>query len=350
MKNVKTLLILLSISTFIFASATRTDALGGAGFWADDYANIGAFPASVNNHNAAWTDGTDFTSVWNSDGTTWGFSGGMGNDDVVNMMWGNGSMGVTFGLGMAPEVAAVVDDAATVDIDETAALIAAETALNIGFGMPLAGMDFGFTYGMGCDECGGGNVGINLRRAQNIWLFENILVDFDMGMEGDVAADDPATMGLGVDAYTTTTYDSGINSLFGLGFNYNDTGVEGVDPGMGIEWNFAVESEMTDWATLRIGYSHGYDFANGGTDMDAVDAIEAVACTNPTDMTCAEYVAGSPAVSQVNGFVVGLGFNYGSFNLDMNVGGYDNLFNNPVQYVTGRNESLGANWTISYNW
>ena len=64
MKNVKTLLILLSISTFVFASATRTDALGGAGFWADDYANIGAFPASVNNHNAAWTDGADFTSVW----------------------------------------------------------------------------------------------------------------------------------------------------------------------------------------------------------------------------------------------------------------------------------------------
>ena len=97
MKNVKTLLILLSISTFIFASATRTDALGGAGFWADDYANIGAFPASVNNHNVAWTNGNDFTSVWNADGTTWGFAGGTG-DDMANVWWGNGTYGVNFGL------------------------------------------------------------------------------------------------------------------------------------------------------------------------------------------------------------------------------------------------------------
>ena len=145
MKNVKTLLILLSISTFMFASATRTDALGGAGFWADDYANIGAFPASVNNHNAAWTDGTDFTSVWNSDGTTWGFSGGMGNDDVVNMMWGNGNMGASFGLAMAPEVTCADGDA-----DCTAA--EADMSMNIGFGMPLAGGDFGFTY----NDAGGG--------------------------------------------------------------------------------------------------------------------------------------------------------------------------------------------------
>jgi len=321
MKNVKTLLILLSISTFIFASATRTDALGGAGFWADDYANIGAFPASVNNHNVAWTNGDDFTSVWNADGTTWGFAGGSG-DDMANVWWGNGTYGVNFGLGMTPEN------------DDTEAE-EANTALNIGFGMPLAGMDFGFTYGMGCDDCGGGAVGVNLRRAQSIWLFENILVDFDMGMEGDDAATDPATMGLGVDAYTTTSYDSGINSLFGLGFNYGSVG--DADPTMGIVWNFAVESEMTDWATLRIGYSHGYDFANGGTDMAAVT------CGDDAADDCVE-------VSQSGGLVVGLGFNYGSFNLDMNVGGYDNLFNNPVQYVTGRNESLGANWTISYNW
>ena len=322
MKNVKTLLILLSISTFIFASATRTDALGGAGFWADDYANIGDFPASVNNHSVAWTNGNDFTSVWNADGTTWGFAGGSG-DDMANVWWGNGSMGVNLGLGMTPAVDA--DDTT----DPVTLAADAVTAINVGFGMPLAGMDFGFTYGMGCDECGGGNVGVNLRRAQSIWLFENILVDFDMGMEGDDAATDPATMGLGVDAYTTTTYDSGVNSLFGLGFNYGSVG--DADPTMGIEWNFAVESSMTDWATLRLGYSHGYDFATGGTDN---------ACGEGAAAGCEES----------GGLVVGLGFNYGSFNLDMNVGDHASLFKNPGHYITGRNEELGANWTISYNW
>ena len=320
MKNVKTLLILLSISTFIFASATRTDALGGAGFWADDYANIGAFPASVNNHNVAWTNGDDFTSVWNADGTTWGFAGGSG-DDMANVWWGNGTYGVNFGLGMTPEN------------DDTEAE-EANTALNIGFGMPLAGMDFGFTYGMGCDDCGGGAVGVNLRRAQSIWLFENILVDFDMGMEGDDKAVDPATMGLGVDLYKNTAYDSGINSLFGLGFNYGSVG--DADPTMGIVWNFAVESEMTDWATLRLGYSHNYDFATGGTDNG-----DSMNCGDDGDAWCGD---------QTGGLVVGLGFNYGSFNLDMNVGDYESLVTNPGRYVTGRNETLGANWTITYNW
>ena len=157
-----------------------------------------------------------------------------------------------------------------------------------------------------------------------------------MGMAGDDATAEPATMGIGVDLYKNTTYDSGINSLFALGFNYNDTGVEGVDPGMGIEWNFAVESEMTDWATLRIGYSPAYDFANGGTDTD-----DTMTCGDGMDEWCG---------NQSGGLVVGLGFNYGSFNLDMNVGDYESLVTNPGRYITGRNDELGANWTISYNW
>ena len=336
MKNVKTLLILLSISTFIFASATRTDALGGAGFWADDYANIGAFPASVNNHNVAWTDGSDFTSVWNANNTTWGFAGGSG-DDMANVWWGNGTYGVNFGLGMTPEKT-VADHGVAAD---------AETAINVGFGMPLAGMDFGFTYGMGGDNYGGGAVGVNLRRAQSIWLFENIVVGFNMGME-DTDTGAPATMGLGVDAYTTTSYDSGINSLFGLGFNYGSVGDD--DPTMGIEWNFAVESEMTDWATLRIGYSHVYDFANGGQDIEGV----AASCSDGASGNEAACTTGggtwTHAIDAVNGLVVGLGFNYGSFTLDMNVGDYESLVTNPGRYVTGRNETLGANWTITYNW
>ena len=334
MKNVKTLLIFITISAFMFASTTRTDALGGAGFWADDYANIGSFPASVNNHQVAWTDGSDFTSVWNADGTTWGFAGGTG-DDMANVWWGNGDMGVNFGLGMTPEVTA--DD---VTADPTLTVADANTALNIGFGMPLAGMDFGFTYGMGCDMCGGGNVGINLRRAQNVWLFENILVGFNMGME-DTDKGYPSSMGLAAHLYKNTTYDNGISSLFGLGFSFMDVGKTGdVDPDAmtGIVWNFAVESAMTDWATLRLGYSHNYDFANGGTD------VEAVTCGDDDPDTCVE-------VGQYGGLVVGLGFNYGSFNLDMTLNDYNAMLNNPAHYVTGRNDAaLGANWTISYNW
>jgi hypothetical protein len=306
MKNVKTLIVVALMGASLFASSTRTDALGGAGFWAEDYANVASFPADVNNHNVAWTDGTDFTSIFNADGTTWGFAGGTGND-VVNMMWGNGSMGAAFGLNMTPAVDAV-DAADGVAVQN-------ETNFNVGFGMPLAGMDFGFTYD-------GDNVGVNLRRAQNVWLWDTMLINFDMGME-DVDADQASSMGFGASCYSNTSYDSGTNGLFALGFAYADDGCVGddcTDPDatMGINWDFAVESAMTDWATLRVGYGHGYDFANGGTDD--------------------------------GGFTIGLGFNYGSFNLDMALAN-GMMFNDPVKYMTGRNaDALGAGWTISYAW
>jgi len=308
MKNVKTLLIFITISTFVFASQTRVNALGGAGFWADDYANIEAFPASVNNHNVAWTDGNDFTTVWNSNGTTWGFAGGMGNDDVVNMMWGNGTYGVNFGLGMSPETSIADGDVADTE---------AETTYNLGFGMPLAGMDFGFGY----DDSG--TIGINLRRAQEIWEWDNMLVGFEMTPE-DTDAGTASDMNFGIHCYTNRSYDNGTNGLFALGFAYGDVGADNmdVDPDatMNLVWNFAVESAMTDWATLRVGYSKAHDFGGGP--------------------------------NYGGGVVMGLGFNYGSFDLDCNItNSYNALLNDPVKYVTGRNDTaLSSNWTISYNW
>jgi len=319
MKNVKTLIVVALMGASLLASGTRTDALGGAGFWAEDWANVATFPADVNNHNVAWTNGSNFTSIFNADGTTWGFTGGTGND-VVNLMWGNGSMGAAFGLAMTPTDDMGTPDDATDDSDAT-------MGLNIGFGMPLAGMDFGFTYAM--NEDASGNVGVNLRRAQNVWLWDTMLINFNLGMEGDNGTADDKTddiaggMGFGATCYSNTSYDSGTNGLFAFGFAYDAPGCVGdgctaTDPTMGINWNFAVESAMTDWATLRVGYEHGYDFANGGVAGDA--------------------------------FTIGLGFNYGSFNLDMALANGD-MFNDPVKYMTGRNAgTLGAGWTISYAW
>ena len=101
---------------------------------------------------------------------------------------------------------------------------------------------------------------------------------------------------------------------------------------MGITWTFAVESAMTDWATLRVGDTHGYDFQDGGTDVDCSAAGAAADCVNS------------------GGITMGLGFNYGSFNLDMAVNS-TGMFNDPVKYIAGRNTNpLGAGWTISYNW
>ena len=136
MKNVKTLLIfIITISTVVFASSTRTGVLGGSGFWADDYSNITAFPAAVNDHNVAYTSGNNFATIFDHGGNKWGFAGGKSDDEVVNMNWGNGSLGARLGLSMSPEV----------DADATTGTAAAdaETGYSFGIGMPLAGMDFG---------------------------------------------------------------------------------------------------------------------------------------------------------------------------------------------------------------
>lgn len=309
MKNVKTLIIVALMGASLIASTTRTQALGGAGFWAEDYANIGAFPADVNNHSVAWTDGTDFTSIFNANGTTWGFAGGTDANDVVNMMWGNGSMGAAFGLNMLAAVECEDDDLGCVAAD-------AETNFNIGFGMPLAGMDFGFTYD-------GDMMGVNLRRAQNVWLWDNMLINFDMTPENE---DDGTASDMNFNTwfYSNTAYDGGTNGLFALGFAYGAEGClgddcEAPDGTLNMVWNFAVESAMTDWATLRVNYMKAYD-----------------------------WMGGDNAPGMVN---MGLGFNYGSFTLDMMLNSFDSMMNDPVKYVTGRNTAaLGSEWTISYAW
>jgi hypothetical protein len=311
MKNVKTLLIFITISTFVFASSTRTEALGGAGFWADDYANVGAFPADINNHNVAWTNGSNFTSIFDHNGTTWGFTGGTG-DDVANIMWGNGEIGATLGLSMTPAQDAVGATAA----------VEASNDFAIGVGMPLAGGDFGFSYD-------GDNVGVNHRRAQDVWVWDNMLINFNMALDDTDTDADESGMAFAANLYKNQTYDGGTSSLFALGLTYSKVG--DADAATGIEWNFAVESAMTDWATLRVGYSHGYDFSSGGSDVS-------------------DDVATADVDEQVNGFTMGLGFNYGSFTLDMAVGSTA-LFNDPMPYIVGQNSTaLGAGWTISYNW
>ena len=161
----------------------------------------------------------------------------------------------------------------------------------------------------------------------------------------DVDAAQASNMDFTTACYSNTSYDSGTNGLFALGFGFSDAGItpyagadgkmttkdlktcgdgtETCDPAatIGINWNFAVESAMTDWATARIGYSHGYNFAGdvtGGADG--------------------------------GGFTLGLGFNYGSFTLDMALANAD-MFYDPVRYMAGRNTTpLGTGWTISYAW
>ena len=90
---------------------------------------------------------------------------------------------------------------------------------------------------------------------------------------------------------------------------------------------------MTDWATARVGVNAGYNLM---TSVETTGVSENKATTGRGGMETA--------------FSVGLGFNYGSFNLDVDVS--EGLFTNPVQHVTGF-ESIaptGATATLTYVW
>ena len=91
---------------------------------------------------------------------------------------------------------------------------------------------------------------------------------------------------------------------------------------MDLVWNFAVESAMPDWGTLRMGYATSHDFGGGA--------------------------------NTAGGLAVGLGINYGSFNLDMDISGSaKSVLKDPIKWAAGRNSDdnvLGTSWTISYNW
>ncbi len=315
MKFVKTITMLLAFSVMAFTSDQRVDALGGnAGFWADDDANIWVFPHTVNNWNIANTDGSDFYVSW-GDGMKYGFSGG-GSSDFLKFTWGNGSnMGLNFGLNMTPEVVAVdaVEDNPETEEDETVDAVEgveAVNVINVGFGMAMGFGDVGVWF----NNNDGTDINVNLRRAQNVWIWDNMLVDFGMNSpeEGD------AVMSLGVNLFTHLDIADNTTGLFAMGFGWtNDAALNDGDgditfPAM----TFAVESGMTDWATVRAGFTK--DWSLTSTESDGV---------LPT---------------------FGLGFNYGSFNLDMDVGAA--LFTNPVQKITGFEELGATNFNLTYTW
>ena len=184
---------------------------------------------------------------------------------------------------------------------------------------------------------------INLRRAQALWLFDNMLVNFSYGSDNDVAgggtgsANAQTTMALATSLFTHIGIANNTTALLSMGFGYESKANVGNNKDQTSTaislptWTFAVESAMTDWATCRMGVNAGYNLSKttnaggGASDVTSRGGMD-------TD------------------FNVGLGFNYGNFNLDMSV--RENLFTNPVAIMTGY-ENLNDNSataTLTYVW
>ena len=331
MKNVKTLIIVTLMGASLFASSQRVAALGGnVGFWPEDDASWTTFPTTINDLDMVQISGVDgdasATVVW-GEGTTWGFQFNEANEnnpapamDWMNLGWGNGTYGAAFTFGSMSEDSGVEGDNAT-----------SMTAFGANFGMVLAGMDFGAGFSSTSSDDGNADsddptsmaIGFNLRRAQSLWLFDNMLVGFSnvSSAQGDATA---SAMGLDVDLFTHIPANDNISVLFALGFGYSSTvsncGVTGCEDMTASvmslpQATLAVEGDLKDWATVRVGVNHAYVM---GTEGDASWTGSYIGEESTFNMT------------------FGLGFNMGSFNLDMTVG--EGLFSDPAPYLVGQNE------------
>ena len=350
MKFVKTITILMAFCVMAFGNDDRVNALGGnAGFWADDDANLYSFPTMVNNLDmvqvsGAGTDGGEATVIW-GEGTTWGFSfdGSDPSDgnDWLNLMWGNGTYGAIFSLGSSSTDNGLSgdDNVATSSFD-----------MGVSFGMNQSFGEVGIQFLTGSEDNGDGNddtnpsvvgFGLNLRRAQDIWLFDNMLVGFDNATwtVGDASS---GVMDLSCDLYTALPTGDGVTAMFSLGFGYwshsMDTGVDGAET-MTMSTltlpsaTLGVEADVTDWATVRFGMNHAYVLAGSNGDE--------------TWTGTSSYNEDMEMESNFN-WDFGLGFDYGSFTLDMVLENTE-LFNDPVRYVTGRNDdALSSSATLTW--
>jgi len=299
--KLRNILITAAAVGFMFASANRTAIVG---YTAGDYADMDTYPHNASGQNVAYTMGDDFAAVWTDGGTTWGFNGGDATE-LVNMLWANGTYGLSVGLDMPA---------------------GGDTTFDLGFGMNLAGFDVGFAMSTVEDS----PMYINARGACGFWAFDTVTVG---------VANQTDYMTLDVGLYGTQDWGAA-TGMFGLGFSNTDqAGVYGTwsddatpvwtetwgtlagDGAMLIKTNFSVESTLTDWCDLRIGYNKTFN-------------MSAESGTTSTDS-----------------FAAGVGFNYGSVQLDMTLGNLDAMMGNPINYLNGRNTApLSTEWTLSYTW
>tara|TARA_B100000965_G_scaffold113660_1_gene93824 strand:- start:9614 stop:10573 length:960 start_codon:yes stop_codon:yes gene_type:complete len=302
MKNVTKILTAVVLCAALFASTQRTDALGGnPALWPGDEANIAAFPAQVNNHSylqvnglgtydvdgVSTTDAGSVSLVTQKDGTTWGFNyGGDYADDWMSMHWGNGDIGVMVGL-QSTTGATTAED---------------HSDMSVSYGQVFGFGELGAHLTvLGADDADP-MLGVNLRRATSAFLFDNMVVSIDDLMADDLAFD--------VDLFTHMDA-GGADVVFGWGMEYDAAGVGTNMATMTQTATIGVEANMTDWATLRLGYNWSHELA----------------CDNDTD-ACGENNGDGE-----DGYALGLGFNWGGLTADYLIS--SSLLQDPIGTITG---------------
>ena len=323
MKNVKVILISVVLCAAVFANS-RIDALGGdAGFWAGDKANVAIFPATINDHDFVEVDGVgdgdgvNATILW-GDATTWGFNfDGMDDDTWVDIMWGNGDVGLSVGY--------MSNDTDGADV----------SGFDVAYGQNFDWGELGAGFTSVDDESA---YWVNWRDDMDVWVFDSAKASLRSWDNGAAGAANLTSMTLGFDMFTHLDA-GGADVLFGLGVDYEswDNDGSGATSMTLPSATLAVEASLTDWATLRAWASHSYVFS----------------CTDdPNGPSLCEDDKAGPANGNSDTYGFGLGFDWGQAALDMQIG--ESLFTDPVSTMTGYDEgatlsATNTEVTLSYS-
>ena len=343
-------ILFLSLASILMGSDTRINALGGnAGFWPEDDQNIYLFPSTMNNFNLAQIQGLGgndesgyyedyYRSNSNQQQATflWGEKSKYafmmdGNDGLLNFGYASGSWGMLLGLDMDNS-----DDGTT-----------KESSMDLGatFGLEMDSGELGLSYIMSSSDDGvsetddpkGMGLGLSFRREQALWEFSHFLLNFSRITSewGSATASD---MALTTNLFRHWDLNSDTDLLFAMGFGYRSTtsnsGTEGASDNTVTAitlptYTLAVETNLLDWATARVGVNNTH-FLQNSTD-------------NGTTKT-SSMGDGDLSVSY------GLGLEYGGFTLDIDLN--PGFFTNPVSFITGNNlmQPLASQATMTFTW
>ena len=341
MKNVTKILTAVVLCAALFASDQRVNALGGnPALWPGDEANITAFPGSINDHalvqytgvgNDADDNSETATVLFDKDGTTWGFKYDNSGDNWFNIMWGNGDMGLSIGM-LSNE-----------DGTTGCTTCREDSGFNLGWGQTMSFGDLGVNYSStSTSDAGTANetdvtsMALNYRGDVGFWVFD--------GLTASYATTDEDATGTSNDSNDTmisaTAFShmdaSGADVLFGMGVT-NMSGEDGAaDTGyMHLNSTVAVEANMTDWATFRVGATFAYQLS-GENDWTGAGTGVCTDNTSGADVTC-----NASDITQTQddgwGLGLGLGFNWGGLSADYTIS--QGFFNDPVSNITGYKSS-----------
>ena len=340
----------------IVASDLRIASLGGnAGFWPEDDQNIMMFPSKINDFNLAQIQDAagknPYATFIFGDRTKYGIMLDGNGDNLLNLAYGTGGLGLLFGFDLDGNNEYSLEDQPDdgpdyVERKPSSMALNAMVGLNnslgeIGVGVNVMSSDN--DNGNSNDDAGLLSLGLNLRREQSLFVFSHLLVSANFGsgkMEFideyyneteqesylDTSILDISSLSLEASLFRHWEIGSETDVLFAAGFSYSSTGL-GPDSVklsqtdiLFPNYTFAVETNIREWATLRAGVNNNHLLSSTTSQEGSDQKLNVMGTTETT-------------------YSVGLGLEYEGFKLDLDLN--PEFLTNPVHYITGNNSNSG---------